>query len=104
MTGYASVWEFRVEPGCVEAFERHYGPEGSWAQLFRRAEGYIETLLLKDAGEPLRYVTIDRWRSEQEFRAFRSQFVRAYTALDKKCEALTTHETALGEFVESVRR
>lgn len=100
MTGYAYMWEFRVEPSCVEAFERHYAPAGSWALLFRRAEGYVGTLLLKDASEPLRYVTIDRWRSEKDYRAFRARFAREYDELDQECEALTTRETALGELVE----
>jgi heme-degrading monooxygenase HmoA len=100
MTGYAYAWEFRVEPTRIDEFERHYGPAGSWASLFRRAEGYVGTLLLRDATEPLRYITIDRWRSATEFQAFRERFAREYEALDERCAALTTRETALGELVD----
>lgn len=100
MTGFASVWEFRVRPEAVAEFERHYGPQGSWAQLFRQAPGYLETLLLRDAEEPLRYLTIDRWRSAADYRGFRARFAREYAALDARCEALTTGEAALGAFAE----
>lgn len=100
MAGRVYIWEFRVRPDCVEEFEKHYGPTGSWALLFRQAEGYIETLLLKDVNEPLRYVTIDRWRSEDDYRAFRSRFAPQYAELDRRCESLTTRESELGRLVE----
>jgi heme-degrading monooxygenase HmoA len=102
MAGCVYIWEFRVQPDCVEEFEKHYGPTGSWALLFRQAEGYIETLLLKDAAEPLRYVTIDRWRSEDDYRAFRSSFALQYAALDRQCESLTARESELGRFIDLV--
>lgn len=100
MAGNTYVWEFEVEPASVAAFERHYGPEGSWAKLFSRAPGYIETLLLRDANEPLRYLTIDRWRSAEDYKTFRAAFKDEYERLDEQCEALTTKETAIGELVE----
>jgi heme-degrading monooxygenase HmoA len=100
MAGCVYIWEFRVRPNCVAEFEKHYGAGGSWALLFRQAEGYIETLLLQDATEPLRYVTIDRWRSEEDYRAFRSRFAPQYAALDRQCEALTLRESELGRLVE----
>ena len=100
MANFASVWEFRVRPEAVAEFERHYGPQGSWAQLFRQAPGYVETLLLRDANEPLRYLTVDRWLDAADYQGFRRRFAREYAALDARCEALTTGEAALGEFTE----
>ena len=94
------MWEFQVVADGVDEFKRHYGPDGSWALLFRRAEGYIGTLLLQDRQQPLRYITIDRWRSETDYRAFRARYDHDYLALDKLCENLTTRETALGELEE----
>ena len=101
MTGYTYLWEFQVAAGRQEEFERHYRPDGTWGALFRQSEGYIGTLLLQDASTPLRYVTIDRWRSEASYRAFRTQFGRQYDELDQLCEGLTTRESPLGEFGES---
>ena len=98
--GYTYVWEFEVVAGQAAEFERHYGPGGTWAMLFARADGYVETLLLKDRAAPGRYVTVDRWRDEAAYRAFRSAFSAEYGQLDRECERLTTGERRLGEFVE----
>lgn len=70
------------------------------AALFRRAPGYIGTLLLKDRSTSGRYVTIDRWQDEAAFDAFRTTFATEYGQLDRECEHLTVHEQALGVFDE----
>ena len=98
MAQYAYLWEFLVRPKRQAEFERRYGPDGDWVALFRQAPGYIETRLLRDRSEGLRYVTIDRWERLEAYRAFRSQFSRQYDELDRLCEGLTTHEAPLGEF------
>lgn len=101
--GYTYVWEFEVEAGLAAEFERHYGPGGTWAALFARADGYVETLLLKDRAAPGRYVTVDRWRDEAAYRAFRTAFSAEYEQLDRECERLTIGERRLGEFGECPR-
>ena len=45
MTPYSYVWEFEVRPGCEAEFERHYGPDGSWVELFRAAHAVEFTAL-----------------------------------------------------------
>jgi heme-degrading monooxygenase HmoA len=97
---YCYLWEFRVAPEARAEFERHYGADGSWSQLFRRAEGYLGTHLLQDRADPGRFLTLDRWRSDADHRAFRTAFAQEYAALDRLCEALTLSETALGEYRE----
>lgn len=98
---YVYMWEFHVSIDFQPEFERHYGPDGTWVQLFRGSAGYIETLLLKD-GSSDRYVTVDRWRDEEAFQAFRSSFSQQYEQLDRECEKLTTGEQLLGVFAECV--
>ena len=100
MTGYTYLWEFIVEPEHADEFERHYGPQGSWVQLFRQAPGYIETLLLQDSTNPHRFITLDRWNNDAAYRKFRSEFSQQYAALDSRCEKLTIRETLIGEFSE----
>jgi heme-degrading monooxygenase HmoA len=97
---YTYVWEFHVDASRRAEFERCYGPAGPWAQLFARADGYVETVLLHDDSNPPRYVTIDRWASVEAHRAFRDRFAAEYAALDRECEDLTSRETLLGEFSE----
>lgn len=97
-SGFVSLWEFAVKATRQAEFERLYGPDGGWAQLFRLAPGYVGTELLNDRASPLRYVTIDHWASIDHWRKFRQQFAEQYESLDRECEGLTTQEAPLGEF------
>lgn len=98
---YTYVWEFQVSPDNEAGFVRHYGPGGSWVELFRRAPGHLETLLLKDQSVPGRYLTVDRWVSASAFESFRRQFSEEFAELDRACEALTHSEKSLGAFLET---
>ncbi len=95
---YRIVWAFEVKPGSAQAFEVSYGPGGDWAKLFRKAPGYGGTELLKDADTPGRYLTIDHWRSREDFWKFREAFRGDYLALDKRLATLTNRETLIGDF------
>lgn len=59
------------------------------------------TELLRDRETHDRYVTIDRWASEAAFREFREGFATEFENIDRRCAALTSHETALGEFADA---
>ncbi len=97
---YSYVWEFLVPPESEASFRDLYGPRGGWVRLFQRASGYLGTVLLADRQQPGRYVTIDRWRSEAAFRAFRERFGAEFAALDAQGGSLTSAETHLGSFEE----
>ncbi|HET8948259.1 MAG TPA: NUDIX domain-containing protein [Candidatus Polarisedimenticolia bacterium] len=90
------VWEFAPAAGREAEFERAYGPEGDWARLFRRDPAYLGTELLRGAAG--RYLTLDRWLSRAAFEAFKKREAAEYAALDRRMEALTSHEAALGSF------
>ncbi len=95
---YDIVWEFRVPPARRAPFEEAYGPDGPWAQLFRRAPGHIETRLMHDAEDAGRYLTVDRWESVAAFEAFKRDFAADYQALDQQLEGLALLEVRLGAF------
>jgi|ERR1700722_11974435 heme-degrading monooxygenase HmoA len=95
---FVVVWRFEVAEANVAAFEAAYGAEGSWAQLFRTSPKYLGTELLRDAYEHGAYLTIDRWASEGDFRAFRKDHDAEYEALDRTCDALTGRETRIGAY------
>lgn len=97
---YTHVWEFQVSPGFQFEFEQHYRAGGTWARLFASSAGYIETILLKDRSTAGRYLTLDRWRDEAAFHAFRSSFSREYEQLDQACERLTAGERLIGMFTD----
>jgi len=92
------VWQFEIAEENVAAFESAYGPDGSWAQLFRSAPDYQGTELLRDVYISGNYLTIDRWASEAAFRAFRKEHDAAYEALDRSCDPLTRRETRVGAY------
>ena len=100
---YVIVWEFRVRQASEAEFVQKYGPEGAWARFFRGAPdnmspGYIRTELVRDVAIDFRYLTLDYWQSEEEFRRFREQNLAEYERLDKEFEGLTESETRLGAF------
>jgi heme-degrading monooxygenase HmoA len=100
MARFTYLWEFRVAPSAQAQFEFEYGSRGSWVALFREAPGFIETLLLHDNADPLRYVTVDRWESEHVHNAFRSAHLKQYEEIGRRCQEYTTSEQPLGEFRE----
>jgi heme-degrading monooxygenase HmoA len=95
---FAYVWTYLVRRGQEGTFARIYGPDGDWVRLFRRAEGYLGTELYRDRDRPGRFLTVDRWRGEAAFRAFRERFAAEFEDLDGRCEALTEQEAHVGDF------
>lgn len=98
MSEYVIVWEFRINLQTEAEFVRHYGPDGSWAQFFRKSKSYIRTELVKDVADPRRFLTLDYWQSQSEFKKFRDANLAEYERLDKEFESLTGKETRLGSF------
>jgi len=97
---FVVVWEFTILPDHRAEFERAYGPGGDWARLFRRAPGYVETVLLHDTDRPDVYLTIDRWRTPNDFTAGMASLGPDYHALDEACSRLTVKERKLGGYTE----
>lgn len=94
------VWEFLVKPGWRKDFERHYASSGTWAQLFSKGKGYIETVCLKDTQNKHRYLVIDRWENVDAFGEFKIQFADEYRRLDEQCTAFTREEKQIGFFAD----
>jgi quinol monooxygenase YgiN len=56
-------------------------------------------VLLEDATEPGRYLTIDRWRDAASFDAFMALHVDAYAALDDALALISSRGERLGAYV-----
>jgi heme-degrading monooxygenase HmoA len=95
---HTTVWQYHVAPGREAEFEDYYGSSGPWVALFRRAPGYLETVLLRDVAHPEEYVSFDRWRSTEDYARFRATCADDYARLDATAESLTTAERHLGTF------
>lgn len=94
----AYLWAYHVRPEQVEAFRRAYGPEGEWADFFRRSDAYIRTDLLSDRTEPNRFVTIDYFADPQARAHLLEAYGDVYLALDRRWTAATLTEAVIGEF------
>jgi hypothetical protein len=94
------LWEFEVKPGEELAFEKVYGPEGLWVQLFRGDPHYRETKLLKDSLRSRICYTLDFWESENDYNLFKQLNQDAYAKLDRASENLTIRERNLGCFLQ----
>jgi heme-degrading monooxygenase HmoA len=97
---YVILWEFVVRPEELNSFLAAYKRDGAWAKLFARAAGYLGTELLRavNTNNAPRFVTIDRWRAEDDFARFQQEFGIEYQALDTQLEGLTLSERKLGAF------
>jgi heme-degrading monooxygenase HmoA len=95
---FVVVWKFEIAEEKIATFEAAYGPQGAWAKLFGTSPDYQGTELLRDAYIPGSYLTIDRWASEDAFRAFRKDHDPEYEALDRSSDALTSQEARIGAY------
>ena len=100
---FVYLWEYVVLPRHKADFERAYGAEGAWVELFSRAAGYVDTSLVRDRADPNRFVTIDRWESSEAHSAFLESFRAEFDELDARCEDLTESETLIGHFESAGR-
>jgi heme-degrading monooxygenase HmoA len=96
---FVVVWEFTVNPAHRADFDRAYGPDGDWARLFRRCEGYVATELLRDAEQSERCLTLDYWRLPDHYVAGMAKVAADYLALDARGAGYTVSERRLGNFV-----
>jgi heme-degrading monooxygenase HmoA len=94
---FVRVWDYDVPDESMAAFRVAYGAQGAWAELFRRAPGFLGIELYRDGNRGDRFLTIDRWRNEQNWRSFQAAFGSAYEALDARLDGLAVAERALFE-------
>ena len=95
---FTIIWEYTVAEGREAEFEKIYGSEGNWAELFKKGSGYVGSELLRDQENPKQYITLDRWISSEAFDLFYEKYRLEYEAMDARCEHLTERETQIGNF------
>ena len=61
------------------------------------AAGFLGTELHRDAARADRFLTIDRWQDEQDWRSFLNAFGSAYESLNAQLEGLAATERSLFE-------
>jgi heme-degrading monooxygenase HmoA len=97
---HVRVWKFRPPPAREADFAQAYCATGRWAALFARAPGFRGTILLEPAQPGDWWMTLDRWRSAEDFAAFNDQYGSDYRALDAELEGVAGEEAFVGAFEE----
>jgi len=95
---FCYVWEYRVPADRVDGFLSGYGPGGEWDRFFGDSPDWIRTELLRDAEDPLRYVTIDYWTSRASCLEWRERHRERFDAIDARFENVTLSERHIGDF------
>src|SRR5258708_27836390 len=95
------AWVIEAQPDRLLEFQKAYGVNGDWVQLFRRAEGYIETALMRDTENANRFLIIFLWRDLSNFDSFNRRYQAAYNELDHPCDEITVLYTQVGTFHSS---
>lgn len=89
------VWRYDVRAESTEDFARIYGPDGAWARLFSRADGFVGTELYKAVDRPSRYLTVDAFADDASWQRFLLEHRVAYDDLDRQTSELTLAEQEL---------
>lgn len=95
---FVALWEYEVKPGNEERFEKAYGPDGDWVQLFRSDTHYHETRLVRDSFRHGVYLTMDFWESREAYERFMAGHRAEYERIDTMSEQLKVKERRLGWF------
>jgi heme-degrading monooxygenase HmoA len=95
---FVVIWEFQVRLGQEERFEQVCGADGVWAQFFRQDEAYVGTDLIRGVKAERTYLTLDFWKSQEAYDAFRSRHAEEYKAIDTACESMTESEREVGRY------
>ena len=90
---FVRVWRYEVARGCEPEFERTYAPDGAWARLFARSDGFVGTELFASLDRPGTYLTVDTFTDAAAWTSFLERHAAAYAALDRQGEGLTTSES-----------
>lgn len=96
---FIRIWDYDVPADAVPAFCAAYPSHGDWVEMFARAVGYLGTELYRDPDHTGHFLTIERWRTEQDWHAFRARFGADYGALDARLDGLAATERSLFEGV-----
>jgi heme-degrading monooxygenase HmoA len=92
---YVIVWKYEALADREVDFRAAYGPDGDWARLFARHDGFVGTELMT-TDEPRHYLTIDRWESAEAYDTYMERSRAEYERLDQRFEALTASEQMVG--------
>lgn len=95
---FVVIWKFVPKIGLEKEFEKIYGPNGLWTELFAKVNDYLGTSLLKEVDSENVYLAVDQWKSKDAYESFKLRFFEEYHTIDQRCKDITDIEQIIGEF------
>lgn len=94
----ALVWQFTVQDGTSDDFERFYGADGDWTKLSRKSRSFLGSSFLKDLATPRRYLLVEYWSEMLVYEKHVADFEDEINALEARRQAFAANVESLGVF------
>jgi quinol monooxygenase YgiN len=94
----AVMWEFEVESGKSEEFERFYGADGEWTKLSRRSRSFLGSSFLRDIAGENRYVLVEYWAEMVVYERHMTSFDAPLKELERQRDEFIKQLHPLGVF------
>ncbi|MEO5823953.1 MAG: hypothetical protein ABIT71_25890 [Vicinamibacteraceae bacterium] len=94
----AVAWQFDVQNGSDEAFEKLHGADGAWTALSRRSRSFLGSSFLKDLATPGRYLLLEYWSEMMVYEKHLADFSDHANELKAQRAVMVKETTALGIF------
>jgi quinol monooxygenase YgiN len=94
----AVVWQFDVQSGSEDEFEKLHGADGAWTALSRRSRSFLGSSFLKDLATPGRYLLLEYWSEMMVYEKHLADFSDHVDALKAQRTAMVKETVALGVF------
>ena len=94
----AVVWQFDVQVGSEEEFEKLHGADGAWTALSRRSRSFLGSSFLKDLATPGRYLLLEYWSEMMVYEKHLADFSDTVDELKAQRTAMVKETVALGVF------
>ena len=94
----AVVWQFDVQGGSEEEFEKLHGADGAWTALSRRSRSFLGSSFLKDLATPGRYLLLEYWSEMMVYEKHLADFSDPVEELKVQRAVMVKETVALGVF------
>ena len=95
---YTIIWKYKIKAEFEDIFEKEYGTNGAWYNLFEESEDYRGSILYKSQEEVNSYFLMDTWTTKESYEAFKKSCDEIYRKLSSQFEYLYETEEKIGTF------